>query len=375
MNMHEQAYSSLNIYLENSVLIYAKSRNFDFGPDNRRNVSSLSKFVSHRIILEYELVLEALKKHEYQTIEKFIQEVFWRIYWKGWLELRPGVWKDFLDYRPEGNLEIFETAVNGETGIVCFDDWVDELKTTNYLHNHTRMWFASIWIFTLKLPWQLGARFFLEHLYDGDAGANTCSWRWVAGLQTKGKHYLAKPWNIEKYTNDRYSNFQLNEKSQPLYEDRAYAIEPFLYENREEILNDYLLLTDSDLSFKNREEFYSKYKRIFLISLSNDKRAIPISKSVSEFKENAISSFKSYFPQAERCGNNFEEIARSIINFDVVYPFVGENLDYIKRIESELKLNLNFLTRREDRFCIPLCKKGFFDFKKNIPEVIKIIMA
>ena len=62
-----------------------------------------------------------------------------------------------------------------------------------------------------------------------------------------------------------------------------------------------------------------------------------------------------------------------IINFDVVYPFVGENLDYIKRLESDLKLNLNFLVRREDRFCIPLCNKGFFDFKKSIPKIIEII--
>jgi hypothetical protein len=375
MDMHEQSKSSLNIYLETSVLFYAKSRNFDFGPSNRQNVSNLSRFISHRIILEYDLVLEALKKHEYQTIEKFIQEVFWRIYWKGWLELRPQIWKDFINYRPEDNLKLFEIAVNGKTGIVCFDDWVYELKTTNYLHNHTRMWFASIWIFTLKIPWQLGARFFLEHLYDGDAGSNTCSWRWVAGLQTKGKHYLAKPWNIEKYTNGRYFDFQLDENSQPLYEDRTYSIEPFIYDNREEFSNDYLLLTDSDLSFKDRKEVYSKYKKIFLISLSNDKRAIPINRSVSEFKDNAISSFKNYFSNAETCDNNFEQIARSIVNFDVIYPFVGENLDYIKRLESDLELNLNFLMRREDMFCIPLCKKGFFDFKKNIPEIIKIITA
>ena len=373
MNMHEQAYYSLNIYLENSVLLYAKSRNFDFGPSNRQNVSNLSKFISHRVILEYDLVLEALNKHEYQTVEKFIQEIFWRIYWKGWLELRPRVWTDFINYKPTGNLKTFEAAVRGKTGIVCFDDWVDELKTTNYLHNHTRMWFASIWIFTLKIPWQLGARFFLEHLYDGDAGSNTCSWRWVAGLQTKGKHYLAKSWNIEKYTNQKYSNFQLNEKSQPLYEDRKYFIEPFLHESKEEISNDYLLITDSDLSFKNREEAYGTYKKIFLLSLSNDKRTIPISKNVSKFKDKAISSFKNYFSRAEECDNNFEEIARNIINFDVVYPFVGENLDYIKRLESNLKLNLNFLVRREDRFCIPLCNKGFFDFKKSIPKIIEII--
>ena len=68
---------------------------------------------------------------------------------------------------------------------------VKELKETNYLHNHARMWFASIWIFTLDLPWQLGAEFFMKHLYDGDAASNTLGWRWVAGIQTQGKNYLA----------------------------------------------------------------------------------------------------------------------------------------------------------------------------------------
>ena len=58
------------------------------------------------------------------------------------------------------------------------------------------MWFASIWIFTLELPWQLGAEFFMQHLYDGDAASNTLGWRWVAGVQTQGKHYLASEWNL-----------------------------------------------------------------------------------------------------------------------------------------------------------------------------------
>ena len=191
MDMYEHSSSSLNTYLDSPVLFYAKSRNFDFGPCNRQNVSNLSKFISHRIILEYDLVLRTIEEAN-KAIEKFIQEIFWRVYWKGWLELRPQVWKDFIEYRPQGETSSFEAATAGKTDIKCFDDWVDELKETNYLHNHTRMWFASIWIFTLKLPWQLGARFFLEHLYDGDAGSNTLSWRWVSGLHTKGKNYLAK---------------------------------------------------------------------------------------------------------------------------------------------------------------------------------------
>jgi len=66
------------------------------------------------------------------------------------------------------------------------------------------MWFASIWIFTLKLPWELGAAFFYEHLLDGDVASNTLSWRWVAGLQTPGKTYVARADNIAFYTDGRH---------------------------------------------------------------------------------------------------------------------------------------------------------------------------
>ena len=61
------------------------------------------------------------------------------------------------------------------TGIEGFDDWARELVDTGYMHNHARMWFASIWIFTLRLPWALGADFFLRHLLDADAASNTLS--------------------------------------------------------------------------------------------------------------------------------------------------------------------------------------------------------
>ena len=83
------------------------------------------------------------------------------------------------------------------------DAWTRELIETGYLHNHARMWYSSIWIHTLKLPWTLGADFFLRHLLDGDAASNTLSWRGVAGLHTQGKVYLAQKSNIYKFTEGR----------------------------------------------------------------------------------------------------------------------------------------------------------------------------
>ena len=65
------------------------------------------------------------------------------------------VWTDFIgDLKDIKDDKNYMKAINGETEIDCFNDWVRELKENNYLHNHTRMWFASIWIFTLNLSWQ-----------------------------------------------------------------------------------------------------------------------------------------------------------------------------------------------------------------------------
>ena len=85
------------------------------------------------------------------------------------------------------------------------DNWAEELVETGYLHNHARMWFASIWIFTLELPWRLGADFFYRNFLDGDPASNTLGWRWVAGLHTRGKPYYAQAWNIAKFTDKRFN--------------------------------------------------------------------------------------------------------------------------------------------------------------------------
>ena len=192
---------------------YAAERNHDLGLHSRGNVSMLSPYLRHRLLTEAEVVRAVLARHGHAAAEKFVQEVLWRTYWKGWLELRPEAWRR---YRGELVRERAATAANagrshalaqaerGATGIEGFDDWARELVDTGYLHNHARMWFASIWIFTLRLPWTLGADFFARHLLDADPASNTLGWRWVAGLQTPGKTYAASADNIARYSGGRF---------------------------------------------------------------------------------------------------------------------------------------------------------------------------
>jgi deoxyribodipyrimidine photo-lyase len=189
---------------------YAAGRNIDDGPENEGAISRLSPYVRYRLITEREIVAAVLSRHDLPAAGQFVREVLWRTYWKGWLEMRPAVWSRFLEERDQQRQEFSDVraladAERGATGIEGFDDWARELVATGYLHNHARMWFASIWIFTLRLPWTLGADFFLRHLLDADAASNTLSWRWVAGLQTVGKTYLATTDNIARCTNGRFA--------------------------------------------------------------------------------------------------------------------------------------------------------------------------
>ncbi|MCC5956107.1 MAG: deoxyribodipyrimidine photolyase [Natronohydrobacter sp.] len=193
---------------------YATGRNFDLGPERHKDVSGLSPYLRRRLVLEEEVAEAALAAHGINGAEKFLQEVLWRGYFKGWLEHRPGIWTSYRDglLRDLQSLERDRSlrravglAEAGQTGIACFDAWARELVETGYLHNHARMWFASIWIFTLRLPWRLGADFFYRYLLDGDPASNTLGWRWVAGLHTRGKFYEAQAWNIAKFTGQRFA--------------------------------------------------------------------------------------------------------------------------------------------------------------------------
>ena len=371
----EFATQQLEKFINKNLVEYSRLRNFDFGPNNRSNISCLSPYVTHGIISELEILNKCLKKFSFLKSEKFIQEIFWRIYWKGWLELRPKVWMDFLkdlkEIKPSfQNNQNYLSAINGKTKIECFDNWVNELKNYNYLHNHTRMWFASIWIFTLGLPWQLGAEFFIKYLYDGDSASNTLGWRWVAGVQTKGKNYVALEWNIKKFTNNRFSNIKLNEKPVQVIDDRNYSIINNSFINSNLSSNQDLLIFENNLSFEQSDFNNQSFKNIYFVFKGNDTRQIQLDEKVLSFKKSLINN------QIENLKNksfnckiiNIQDLKNIKENLLALYPSVGENLDFINL--NNLK-NISFLYRKIDQFSWKYCNKGFFNFKNYIPKIIQ----
>ena len=369
-----QATNKLDNFVENNLSEYSRLRNFDFGPDKRSNISCISPYISHGILNELEVIDKALKKFSFSKNEKFIQEVLWRTYWKGWLELRPNVWTDYLielkimreKYKDNKD---YLNAIDGNTNIECFNEWVKELKEFNYLHNHTRMWFASIWIFTLNLPWQLGAEFFMKHLYDGDAASNTLGWRWVAGIQTQGKHYLASEWNIKKFTNNRFNNINLNENAPPKVSEKIYKAVLKDFINPVSLDEQNLIIFENNLSFEFTDFKDHKFKKIYLVNNNNDSRNIKLSEKTMKFKTNLIQDQKrrldekSFDCEIIDIGN-----LKTIENSYFLYPCVGENLDFLT---SQGINNIKFLYRNLDRSSWKYCNKGFFNFKKYIPTIIK----
>ncbi len=367
-----KAIEKLDNFIEKNLSDYSKLRNFDFGPEKRSNTSCLSPYITHGIISEKEVIKKSLSKFSFSKTEKFIQEILWRTYWKGWLELRPNVWSDYLielskikkEFKSNQN---YLSAVEGKTNIDCFNTWVNELKQNNYLHNHTRMWFASIWIFTLELPWQLGAEFFMQYLYDGDAASNTLGWRWVAGVQTQGKHYLASEWNIKKFTNNRFNNIKLNENAHSKVPEKTYLIIKQDFDNPQNIEDRNLIIFENNLSFEITDFQNKRFKKIYLVSNKNQDRSIKLCDKVIKFKSLLIQDQeKRLKDKSIDCEVIDISEIKNVENCYGLYPTVGENLDYL----NFNNIKLVFLYRKLDQYSWQYCNKGFFNFKNYIPKII-----
>ena len=385
----------LEEFAREAALRYQTQRNFDHGPDRRDNVSMLSPFLRHRLILEREVLTSVLSQHSPTAVSRYVEEIFWRAYYKGWLEQRPTVWSTYrsdlgqlltrLD-ADKALLERYETAVVGRTGIDCFDVWARELVDTGYLHNHTRMWFASIWVFTLELPWQLGADFFYRHLVDGDPASNTLSWRWVCGLHTRGKTYLARASNISKCTDNRFHPRGLSPVAEPLTESIAHSQQPLPTAQIAPAGERYgLLITEEDCSPESLS-LAGPPEAVAMVSSVEQRSPLPVGQIARAFTLAALED------TAQRAEQHFgatvealtdDDLASALLSWaqanDVnqivtAYCPVGPAAERITAARDKLlqkSVRLIQLRRGYDSRAWPHATAGYFKLKSRIPMLLE----
>lgn len=372
----------LSAFLPRAGQLYVDGRNTDPGPDQAGAVSHLSPWLRHRLITESEVVHATRSTHG-AAADKFVEEVCWRTYWKGWLEHRPDV---FQIYRSglrgaEGRLatesglrRAFHEACEGRTGIACFDSWARELVERNYLHNHARMWFASIWIFTLRLPWELGADLFLRHLRDGDIASNTLSWRWVAGLHTRGKHYLARAENIARHTGGRFNpRGELDETALPLTE--AFpppAVRPLHFDvpPRGDIA---LVLHEEDCAADTLDFGDARVRAIAAVVMPNERARNGVAGPVAAFTHDAMSDALARAHARfgiEPVMLESDDLAgwAAAHRLPVATPYVP--VGPVAAVLGQADVQFIRLARAWDRAFWPHATRGFFQLRSRIGEIL-----
>jgi deoxyribodipyrimidine photo-lyase len=382
------------------VPAYGRERGYD--RPSRPTVSGLSPWLQRRLISEEEVCAAVLRRTPWAEAEKFVQEVCWRTYWKGWLEQHPEAWSRYraslarlhAAAPPEG----LERAIAGSTGIPGFDDWARQLVATGWLHNHARMWFASLWIFTLRLPWELGADFFLRHLLDGDPASNTLSWRWVAGLHTAGKSYLARADNIREYSEGRYDpSGRIALAAEPLTEAAPPRLAPLWTPTTSigagvEPANDHgvpaasgrigLWLHPEDLSVEQLDLGVLHPESIWAAWPASVDQGMGWSEAVTRFSQAALADGAARGAarwdatvRAGRIEDGVGAAAREWVRAErigtvvAIRPMVGpwqEVADQIARALAPDGVSVIWLRRPWDRRHFPAARKGFFSFWSEV---------
>lgn len=195
---------------------YSKTRNFIDG-----DVTYLSPYISRGVISVKEVKNSILKKgfKPYQ-IEKFLQELAWREYFqrvwqaKGTAGINNALKQEQVDVM---HSQMISAVSNAATGIEAIDEEISKLYETGYMHNHARMYTASIVCNIGKAHWPQPSKWMYYHLLDGDLASNNCSWQWVAAAFSS-KKYFCNQENINRYCNSNQRHTFLDKSYEELPE-------------------------------------------------------------------------------------------------------------------------------------------------------------
>ncbi len=183
---------------------YAATRNHLDGA-----VTRLSPYIRYGVVSLAEVRRVVLAKVRRADAEKLVNELATRDYFQRvYQKLGDGIWQDREAYKTGYDAAHYDDLLpddirDGTTGMVCIDSFADDLRTTGYLHNHARLWLAGYLVHWRAVKWQAGARWFLQHLLDGDPGSNNMSWQWVASTFSS-KPYFFNRENLERFSGAAY---------------------------------------------------------------------------------------------------------------------------------------------------------------------------
>jgi deoxyribodipyrimidine photo-lyase len=268
---------------------YARNRNFLHG-----DVTMLSPYISRGVISTKQVLNSLLARgFELAEIKKFLQELAWREYFqRAWQQLEEDLFNDIRHANTGVLHSKMPTAIaTASTGFQSIDRAVQQLYKTGYMHNHLRMYVASIACNIAKAYWQMPSQWMYYHLLDGDLASNACNWQWVAGTFSGRKYYCNQD-NINKYTNSHQQHTFLDKSYEELHEtpvpdilkdSSALHFETHLPVSRELTLDQslpLLLYNSYNLDPAWRQE--EKANRILVLEPSHFKQ-YPVSEHVIQF--------------------------------------------------------------------------------------------
>ena len=176
---------------------YSKTRNFINGA-----VTYLSPYIS-RGVISVKQVMDAILQKGYKPyqVEKFLQELAWREYYQRvWQHVGDDIWKDIKQPQPDVlHHHMIKTVEHSATGIDVIDEQIKKLYSNGYMHNHVRMYTASMVCNMAKAHWLQPSKWMYYYLFDGDIASNNCSWQWVAAAFASKKYYFNQE-NVNKYS-------------------------------------------------------------------------------------------------------------------------------------------------------------------------------
>ncbi|HQR93644.1 MAG: hypothetical protein B7Y15_10530 [Bacteroidetes bacterium 24-39-8] len=375
---------------------YGKTRN-----DLDGAVTYLSPYIS-RGVISTKQVLESVFKRGFKLyqIESFVKELCWRDYFQ-----RVGQEKNLsLPIKQAqdhvAHLQIPLAVMQAQTGIEGIDQAIAGLYQTGYMHNHARMYTASVVCNIAKSDWLMPAQWMYYHLLDGDWASNACSWQWVAAANS-GKKYYANQENINKYTKiaqrhtfldctyEELAIMQIPEALKTLASFQPEPQDQFNHTSNNHTLftnTDQLETTHNQSLFINTDESGITTQPIFIYNYYNldphwhrDEPGTRILLLEPEFFEQ--------YPISSKCWNFMMDLAAEIPNITVYYGSFASLLEILSQSNpthenlanniryKEHPLNLGYQGIEEPRDWIAPTVQGyypsFFAYWKAVEKLLK----